>query len=167
MFGKSKRQKQKPSANSTASTSGAAAASPKKMAPSVISADMHVLGNIISEGMIDIDGHIEGNVKCENAVVRTNGNIRGDVVATEVQIYGRVEGLVKAAHVTLYQSAHVIGIIMHESLSIEDGAFVDGKFKRTDRVFVEEAPAADLDEDEAASSEPEESVMDNLRLISN
>lgn len=145
--------------------------------PSVISADMNVLGNIVSEGILDIDGRIEGNVRCHTVSVRPNGRVRGDVSADTVMIHGEVHGLVKARSVMLYASARVVGTIMHESLTIEDGAFVDGKFKRTDKVFLEEGvpaigyvPSLDTgfmnDNDAEAPSEEEIRVLENLRLIS-
>lgn len=164
MLGKSNKQTSKQGRQASASASPLG----KKSAPSVISADMNVLGNIISEGFLDIDGRIEGNVKCESVVIRANGRVKGDVVADNIQIYGRVDGLVKAKMVNLYNTAHVSGVIMHESLSIEDGAFVDGKFKRTDKVFIDDADgdAAGDGETGEQSSEQEESVMDSLRLIS-
>lgn len=155
MFGKSK--------NNQTSNPNTSSPSNRRMTPSVISADMNVLGNIISEGFLDINGRIEGNVKCSNATIRENGRVKGDVIAESVQIYGEVEGLVKAKHVNLYATAHVTGVIMHESLSIEDGAFVDGKFKRTDKVFIDDMP-----EEKSGSSADEDDgrVLDNLRLIS-
>ena len=125
---------------------------------------MNVLGNIISEGFLDINGRVEGNVKCENATIRENGRVKGDVVAEMVQIYGHIEGLVKAKHVNLYATAHVTGVIMHESLSIEDGAFVDGKFKRTDKVFIDDAPEPEQHAEENPADS--EHMLDNLRLIS-
>lgn len=146
------------------------------LVPSVISADMHVIGNIISpEGVLDIDGQINGNVRAHTISVRENARIQGDVVAEQVYIYGTVEGLVKARSVTLYASARVLGSIMHEALSIEDGAFVDGKFKRTDRISDEElfakrvAESASIfasDNDNAEpATEAELIVLENLRLI--
>lgn len=148
--------------------------------PSVIAEDMNVLGNIVSEGVLDIDGKIEGNVRCQSASIRENGKIRGDVMADTVHVYGSVEGLIKARTVILYASARVAGTIMHESLSIEDGAFVDGKFKRTDKVFIddeEDAPkrltsptisARDAEfsnDNEEPVSDAEKAVLENLRLI--
>ncbi len=159
MFSRKKKNK---SSTSTSSSLGG-----RSNAPSVISADMNILGNIISDGFVDIDGKIDGNVKCNSVIIRANGSVRGDVEAENTQIYGYVEGLVKAVSVNLYHSAHVSGSIMHESLSIEDGAFVDGKFKRTDRVFIDEAANADaLSDDDEEEDELDEAVMDNLKLIS-
>ena len=144
--------------------------------PSVISADMHVIGNIISpEGALDIDGQIHGNVRAHTISLRENGKVVGDVVAENIYIYGTVEGLVKARQVTLYSTARVIGSIMHEALSVEDGAFVDGKFKRTDRLTDDELFAKRIAEttsifesdndNQEPPSEAELIVLENLRLI--
>ena len=144
--------------------------------PSVISADMHLIGNVMSpEGALDIDGQINGNVRCHTVSLRENGKVVGDVIAEQCYIYGTVEGLVKARQVTLYSTARVTGSIMHEALSVEDGAFVDGKFKRTDRISDEELFAkrvaesesifaSDNDQDDPPS-EAELIVLENLRLI--
>lgn len=146
--------------------------------PSVISEDMHVLGNIVSpEGALDIAGQIEGNVRAHTISIREEGNVRGDVTAEIIYVHGKVEGVIKARNVTLYANAHVIGTIMHEALSVEDGAFIDGKFKRTDRLSDEEMllkRAGELSDsarpgDEGVPDEPaseaELIVLENLRLI--
>lgn len=165
MFGRRKKT------NNTELTTSAAANAIKRSPPSVISSDMNILGHIISDGLIDINGRVEGNVKCKVITLRENGRVMGDLIADVVQIYGEVEGLVKAKDVSLFETARVTGTIMHESLSIEDGAFVDGKFKRTDRVFLEEEatfePADEEDRyDYDIDEDNDESVMDNIRLIS-
>ena len=160
MFSK---KKQAPTTNTNTTTH-----TPRRSTPSVISADMNVLGNIISDGFLDINGRVEGNVKCESTTIREQGHIKGDVVADTIQIYGHVEGLVKAKNVHLYASARVIGVIMHESLSIEDGAFVDGKFKRTDKVFIDDDASfepSDSFESKDDADEDDENVLDNLKLV--
>jgi len=162
MFGRRKKTNQsEPSSTPPASI--------RRSAPSVISADMNVLGHIISDGLIDINGRIEGNVKCRAITLREQGRVLGDLIADTVQIYGEVEGLVKARDVSLYETARVTGTIMHESLAIEDGAFVDGKFKRTDRVFIDDDTTFLLSSEDDNFDMPddsEEGIMDNLRLIS-
>jgi cytoskeletal protein CcmA (bactofilin family) len=127
----------------------------RKQPPTVIAADVNLLGNIISEGTLDIDGRVEGNIKCKGISIRKNGAIIGDIISDSIHVYGRVKGLIKAKDVHLYASAHVEGVIMHESLSIEDGAFVDGQFKRTENT-----------KEEAAISEAEMDILQNLKLIS-
>jgi len=148
--------------------------------PSVIAEGMHVLGNIVSDGVLDIDGKIDGNVRGQMVTVRPNGSIRGDVTADTVHVHGEVDGLIKAKTVMLYAAARVSGTIMHESIIVEDGAFVDGKFKRTDRVILDEsedmivrrlrAPIIDTTFDNDNSDEPQSEaeikILENLRLIS-
>lgn len=106
--------------------------------PSILASDMNVLGNILSEGTVDIDGVVEGNVKCYHATVRKNGHVKGDVVAEIVHVYGRIQGLIKARNVHFFKGCRAEGVIMHESITIEDGAFVDGRFKRTDKLVLDD-----------------------------
>jgi len=130
----------------------------RKNPPTIIASDVNLLGNIISEGVMDIDGRLEGNVRCKSVTIRKNGVIKGDVFADAVHVYGRVEGIIKSRDVHLFSSCHVEGVIMHESLTIEDGAFVDGQFKRADKISGE--PAILSEEEE------ENEVFRRLKLIS-
>ncbi len=175
MFGKSSGRT--PSPPATPRSTPTTVLGKKGMTPSVIAADLNVLGNIISDGVLDIDGKIDGNVRCHTASIRPNGRVHGDISAEIVHVYGTIEGTIKAKAVMLYSSAKVVGTIMHESLSIEDGAFVDGKFKRTDKVFLDEegnvspsmlssASKLQFDEDIVElSSEEEVRILENLRLV--
>ena len=132
--------------------------------PSIISADMNILGNMVSDGTVDIDGRVEGNVKAHHITVREGGRIHGDLHADIAQVYGHVHGIVRAREVHLYASCHVEGTIMHETLSVEDGAFVDGKFKRSDKL----APSEMDEKPESGESEEadQENLLENIRLIS-
>ena len=140
-----------------------AASSAKKSIPSIISGDLHILGSLVSEGVVDVDGNIEGNVKAEQITIRANGKIKGDVIAQSVHIYGEVHGMVRAQAVHLYSSCHIEGIVMHQSLTVEDGAFIDGKFKRLKDKSAWDVQPSDINDDEDSLSitlEP-----NNLRLI--
>lgn len=137
----------------------------RKSVPSVISDDMNILGNLISDGYIDINGHVEGNVKCHTLTIRDSGMIKGDILADHLQVYGQVSGVIKASHVYLAPTARVRGVIMHESLSVEDGAFIDGQCKRTDRHMMEKASFKD--EDDSDEEESLQKDRDNIDLIEN
>lgn len=165
------------SANQAASKTAQKAQAPaRKAVPSVVSADMHVLGNIVSDGIIDFDGTIDGNIKCASLVLRHNGRVNGEVHAESVQIYGRVKGLIKAKSVHLYATSSVEGVIMHEVISIEDGAVIDGKFKRTNKTSsgsdsgsYNSAPAPVTDDEyllePITMDESAPKALENLRLI--
>lgn len=102
---------------------------PKNAVPSIISADLRILGNLLSDGIIEIEGRLDGNITCNFATIRKAGVIKGDIIAESLQIDGQVEGLIKARHVRISETGKVTGVIMYETLSIKDGAFIDGQCK--------------------------------------
>ena len=138
----------------------------KHIIPSLITQDVNILGNIVSDGNVDFDGAINGNIRCHTLTIRANGSVKGEITADNVFVYGKVKGLIRAKNVHLYATCKVEGIIMHETIAIEDGAFVDGKFKRTDKPESDdessdmEIPSGDTDDAKADAK-----ILDNIRLI--
>lgn len=106
----------------------------KPAAPTIISADLKVTGNLTSEGEVQIDGVIDGDVKSARLSVGQNGKIVGSVQAERALIRGRVEGQIRAQEVTLTRTAQVKGDIYHDTLSIEPGAQLDGHCRRLNSV---------------------------------
>lgn len=106
----------------------------KQGVPSIISQGLNVLGNMISDGSVEIEGRIDGNLTCSHATIHRTGFIKGDIVAETVTVNGEIRGLIKARHVRLSENAKVIGVVMYEHLSIADGAFIDGQCKNTDKL---------------------------------
>lgn len=141
---------------------GKIATGKKDTVPSIIAQDMHLIGNIVSDGVIDFDGAIDGNIRCQTLNVRKNGAVKGEVTADDVFVYGKVKGVIRAKNVYLFAGSNVEGIVMHESIAIEDGAFLDGKLKRTDKPF-----SGEVEEPSYEAEEPTDTVklFENIRLI--
>ncbi|PIR37885.1 MAG: hypothetical protein COV35_08125 [Alphaproteobacteria bacterium CG11_big_fil_rev_8_21_14_0_20_39_49] len=102
--------------------------------PSIIAADLKIVGNLMCGGSIEIEGEIEGNVTCGSATIRRTGAIKGDVTADSIQVDGEINGLVKGKDIVLSESGKVTGVIMYESLSVKDGAYIDGQCKSADNL---------------------------------
>jgi len=102
----------------------------KAAGPSIISADLRIIGDLTSEGEIQIDGTVDGDIRTKNLLIGETANIKGEIVADKVQVHGTINGQIKARSVTLARSARVIGDILHEDLAIENGAFLEGHCKR-------------------------------------
>ncbi|MBY0407993.1 MAG: polymer-forming cytoskeletal protein, partial [Rickettsiales bacterium] len=100
MFSKNSSSGAKPPAISRPGTAKPTG-SKKEQIPSVITADVNVLGNIVSDGNMDFDGTLNGNIRCNMLTIRANGSIKGEVVANTVMVYGRVKGLIRAKNVQL------------------------------------------------------------------
>jgi cytoskeletal protein CcmA (bactofilin family) len=104
--------------------------------PSIISANLRITGNLESEGDIQIDGVVEGDIRSSSLTVSDSATVRGAIEADTVAIAGSVTGQIKAKTVTLQRTARVIADIVQESLSIEPGAYFEGNTRR----IAQEAP---------------------------
>lgn len=101
-------------------------------APSVIGADLTISGNLTSKGEVQIDGEVQGDINGTNVVIGEKAKISGNIVADEVVIRGHVMGSIRGRRVMLQASCRVEGDIYHQSVSIEQGAFFEGKSRRTE-----------------------------------
>jgi cytoskeletal protein CcmA (bactofilin family) len=106
---------------------------PQDTTPSLISANLYIVGNLKSEGEIQIDGTVDGDVAAHLLTVGEKAKIAGEVVADEIIVRGLVQGRIRARRVQLSKTARVRGDIWHELLAIDSGAFVEGHCKRTDK----------------------------------
>ena len=98
--------------------------------PTIISADLRINGDIISEGEIQIDGVVDGDVTGTRLSIGQGGTIKGSVTAERVLVRGRITGQIKARLVTLTRTARVTGDVLHETLAIEPGARLEGTCRR-------------------------------------
>ena len=107
-----------------------------RVAPSLISNDLEIDGDLRTSGEVQIDGTVDGVVVCSKLMIGEKAVITGQIEANEVVIRGRVTGQVKAGSVYLAKTARVTGDIWHDSLAIEVGAFLEGHCKRNEAVQV-------------------------------
>lgn len=105
---------------------------PSKLVPSIIGEDLMITGNVTSKGEIQVDGEIQGDVQCGSLLLGDKSQITGCVLAEDVVVRGRVLGSIRGLRVTLQAQSHVEGDIYHQSLAIEQGAFFEGKSRRSD-----------------------------------
>ena len=69
------------------------------LGPSIITAEVSIHGDLTSNGELQIDGEITGNVRARAAVIDINGIVHGEVVAEDVIVRGRIIGPIRAVHV--------------------------------------------------------------------
>ncbi len=119
--------------------------SPSRAAvPSIISPDLRMIGDINSDGEIQVDGTIDGDVRTHTLLVGETAYIKGEIVADNVRVHGNINGQIKAKSVSLASTAQVIGDILHENLSIEKGAYLEGHCRRLTESLDEELNKVNL-----------------------
>jgi len=94
---------------------------------SLLSSDLTFEGNITGAGDLHIDGAVRGDVKVGRLTVGETGNVEGSVSGDFVEVRGRVVGSVSGKQVKLMGTAYVDGDITHEQLSIDVGAYFQGR----------------------------------------
>ncbi len=103
-----------------------------RAAPSVIGPDLTILGNLVSKGEVQIDGEVQGDIHSSHIVIGEKAKITGSIVAEEIVVRGHVMGSIRGRKVMLQSSSHVDGDIYHQTLAIEQGAFFEGKSRRSE-----------------------------------
>lgn len=122
-------------------------------APSIISADLKVIGNLESDGDIQVDGTVQGDIFSRTVTVTEGAHIEGAIVADTAHINGSVKGQIKAPKIVIAKSAKVVGDVVHETLTIEAGAHLEGQYRRieTEKAASVSKPAAKTAEQPAAA----------------
>ncbi|MFN3642366.1 MAG: polymer-forming cytoskeletal protein [Gemmobacter sp.] len=101
-----------------------------KPAVSILSTDLTVVGNLKTTGDIQVEGVVEGDIRAHLLTVGEGATIRGEVVADDIVINGRVIGRVRGLKVRLTSTARVEGDIIHKTIAIESGAHFEGSVQR-------------------------------------
>jgi cytoskeletal protein CcmA (bactofilin family) len=114
-----------------------------RTAPSIISNDLVVHGNLVAGGDIQIDGTVEGDIRSASITIGEQASISGEVVADDIVIRGRVVGGIRGRRVQLCSTCHVEGDILHEALAVETGAFFEGNCRHSDDPLAENAQASE------------------------
>jgi cytoskeletal protein CcmA (bactofilin family) len=92
----------------------------------VITSDIHIFGSVQTDGEIEIEGQVEGDVRSGHLTVGKSGAITGDITAREVVIRGKVQGGIRASRIIIQAGAHVESDISYDKLSIEEDAHFKG-----------------------------------------
>ncbi|GAP74832.1 polymer-forming cytoskeletal protein [Pseudoalteromonas ruthenica] len=101
--------------------------------PSLIAADVRLTGTLSSQGEVQLDGRIDGDIKADTLIIGSQGQVEGSVEATDVTIKGRVSGSISASKVAIESSAQVQGDVFHDTLSIAAGATMEGQIKQLNK----------------------------------
>jgi cytoskeletal protein CcmA (bactofilin family) len=95
---------------------------------SIIGAGMRVVGDIVAEGVVKIEGTVVGTVRAAKQVlVAKGGEVEGDVVSREAIIGGEVRGGIYAEERVELQTTSVVhGDVSTRKLFVQEGGEING-----------------------------------------
>ena len=92
-----------------------------KQRGTVIAKGLKIVGSVTAEGLVEVNGQIDGELHCTSLVIARGAHVTGTIVGERVVVDGKVEGPIQGGAVFLKSQAHVVGDIHHQSLAIESG----------------------------------------------
>lgn len=118
-------------------------APPSAARPSLISSDMTIEGDVECQGELQVDGTINGDIRARKVVAGETATVNGVLRADVAELRGHIKGTIEAQTVAVFSGARIEGDIVHGSLSVEAGAFLDGVCRRLDKRPREEVKRSD------------------------
>ena len=97
---------------------------------SVLGPDIAISGNLTAKMDLHVDGKVDGDISCAALIQGEASEVSGSVVAESARVAGRIKGSINAAVLVIQKTARIEGDVSYGSLTIEEGAQVDGKFTR-------------------------------------
>jgi cytoskeletal protein CcmA (bactofilin family) len=103
-------------------------------APSILSVDLKITGDVVGGGELVVAGQVHGDIVAKKITIAEGGSVTGAVEADTAMVAGTLTGQLKASAVTLASTAKVVADITHVSLMIESGAVFEGYSRRVDNI---------------------------------
>ena len=120
-----------------------------QIGPSIIGADLTVVGDLKSKGEVQIDGAVEGNITAKSILVTKGGRVLGELRASKVAVHGRIKGRIQGGYVHLHPTSAMEGDISNERIVMDEGAQFTGQMSQN----IQENQPADSVQKPASVSE--------------
>lgn len=97
---------------------------------SILSSDLRISGEISSTGTVEVLGEVEGTISAHGLIIGSEGRVKGQISADQVEVKGKLDGRVDSQSFTLRAAAQVVADVSYTTLVIESGAQVEGRFTK-------------------------------------
>lgn len=106
---------------------------------SIIGTGMRVVGDIMAEGVVKVEGVVVGTVRAGRQVlVAKGGEVEGDIITREAIVGGEVRGSIQADERVEVQATSVVhGDIATRRLFVQEGGEINGVLRMGERAATE------------------------------
>jgi cytoskeletal protein CcmA (bactofilin family) len=95
---------------------------------SVLGADVAIKGNVEASAELHVDGTVEGDIRCTSLVQGEGSRVDGSIFSDTARLAGTVKGAITVRQLVILKTAKIDGDVHYETLTIEQGATVNGRF---------------------------------------
>ena len=100
-------------------------------ARSILASDLKITGEIASAGIVEVFGEIDGNISADSLTIGPEGRVSGAIGAAVIEVKGHVDGKIISGSFTMRASADVAADVTYETVVIESGAQIEGRFSKS------------------------------------
>jgi cytoskeletal protein CcmA (bactofilin family) len=106
---------------------------------SIIAAGMKITGDIDTDGVVKVEGRVEGAIRAGRQVlVGRQGEVKGDISTREAVIGGKVQGTINAAErVEVQGTSTIIGDLNTKAIAVIEGGKINGSIRITDTAMAD------------------------------
>ena len=96
----------------------------------VVGNDMVFKGDIHGDGIVRIEGTVEGNISSKQGIILgEKADVNGNLESDNIIIFGHIKGTIRSKELILKSSGSVHGDIVSDFLEVEKGSKYDGNLK--------------------------------------
>lgn len=106
----------------------------EKQSPTIIGAGCKLTGDIKTDHVVQIHGHVVGNITASTVVIGRGGRVVGRVVAETLFLHGTLDGPATVDTANMFSAAQMTGILSYRTLNITGNTGLECKLaKRKDK----------------------------------
>jgi cytoskeletal protein CcmA (bactofilin family) len=104
---------------------------------SIVGAGMTIRGDLETDGVVKVEGTVEGLVKANfQVLVAKGGVVHGDIETTEAVVGGKVNGAIRAKErVEVQAGAYVEGDVTTRRIAVAEGGTLNGQIRMGDSAW--------------------------------
>ena len=108
---------------------------PKGSAKVIIGNGVSIKGEISKADEIQIDGNADINIKTDNLIIGSTGELKGTIQTDNADIWGKLDGnLTVSGTLTIQEQGTVSGTIEYQNLQIKLGGQIKGEIKSSEKI---------------------------------
>ena len=107
----------------------------KGSAKVIIGNGVSIKGEISKADEIQIDGNADINIKTDNLIIGSTGELKGTIQTDNADIWGKLDGnLTVSGTLTIQEQGTVSGTIEYQNLQIKLGGQIKGEIKSSEKI---------------------------------